>query len=137
LRHLILPAILLLAGCACAEPDGTAWDYLPGQGYQITHRVTHPGTTAGTAITIVATARWYNSEGVQMGEAVSDPCTIIVASETRIREWTYNLPSALQAVLDSGSGDGTLVVSGGELRARVEVPNDGAQHVFSWRMELR
>ena len=54
-----------------AAPDGMSYTYTPQEGYRIIHRATHPGTLAGTQITLQATATYTNEAGTLMGEAQS------------------------------------------------------------------
>jgi len=135
--RLILPAILLaLAGGVGAEPDGITSTH-DSSGYTITHRLTNPATPAGTVITVQATATWYDEAGVQLGESVSEPFSVTVAAETRRRDTVVFIPAAFEVVVGSGSGDGTMVFEDGKLTISQPAPNDGAQHVFTWRMRLR
>ncbi len=131
--RLILPAILLLAGCAFAEPDGITSPFEPGVGFTVTHRLTHPGTVAGTVIRAQATARYSSADGRQ-GTAVSNVCEVTVGEDVFRQETPVFIPTGFRVVIDQDAGQGVLRFDRKRLTIIQEVPNDGAQHVFTWRM---
>ena len=117
-----------------AEPDGMSYTYSPQEGYRIIHRATHPGTLAGTQITLQATATYTNEAGTLMGEAQSEQLVITVGSSTWKRNWTITLPPGTSAAIDSGSGNGGMSINGNQLTVWVNVTNNGQQEQFSWRL---
>ena len=131
--RLILPALLLLASCACAEPDGITSPFEPGVGFTVTHRLTHPGTVAGTVIRAQATATYSSADGRQ-GTAVSNVCEVTVAEGIYRQETPVFIPTGFSVTINQDSGSGILRFEGKRLTIIQEVPNDGAQHVFTWRM---
>lgn len=131
--RLILPAILLLAGCACAEPDGITSPFEPGVGFTVTHRLTHPGTVAGTVIRAQATATYSSADGRQ-GTAISNVCEVTVGEGIYRQETPVFIPTGFRVVIDQDAGQGVLRFDRKRLTIIQEVPNDGAQHVFVWRM---
>ena len=131
--RLILPAILLLAGCAFAEPDGITSPFEPGKGFTVTHRLTHPGTVAGTVIRAQATATYSSADGRQ-GTAVSNICEVTVGADVFRQETPVFIPTGFRVVIDQDAGQGVLRFDRKRLTIIQEVPNDGLQHVFTWRM---
>jgi hypothetical protein len=132
--RLILPAILLaLTGCAFAEPDGITSPFEPGVGFTVTHRLTHPGTVAGTVIRAQATATYSSTDGRQ-GTAVSNVCEVTVGEGIYRQDTPVFIPTGFSMRVNQDSGSGILRFEGKRLTVIQEVPNDGAQHVFTWRM---
>ena len=131
--RLILPALLLLASCACAEPDGITSPFEPGKGFTVTHRLTHPGTVAGTVIRAHATATYSSADGRQ-GTAVSNVCEVTVGEGIYRQETPVFIPTGFSVTINQDSGSGVLRFEGKRLTVIQEVPNDGEQHVFTWRM---
>lgn len=132
--RLILPAILLaLAGGVGAEPDGITSPFEPGVGFTVTHRLTHPGTVAGTVIQAQATATYSSADGRQ-GTAVSNVCEVTVGEDVFRQETPVFIPTGFSVRVNQDSGSGVLRFEGKRLTVIQEVPNDGQQHVFTWRM---
>jgi len=132
----LIPLIACILSFLCssvsAQRERVQWDFLPGRGWRITHRVTHPGETAGTEIVLEATAVYYNNMGEKIGESQSEPLVLVVGHAVWRREWEYTLRPGFQAAIDSTAGDGGMELSWPKLKIWVNVPNDGKEHTFSW-----
>jgi len=102
-------------------------------GFTVTHRLTHPGTVAGTVIRAQATATYSSADGRQ-GTAVSNVCEVTVAEGIYRQETPVFIPTGFRVVIDQDAGQGILRFDRKRLTVIQEVPNDGAQHVFTWRM---
>ena len=132
MRLIPLIACILSFLCSSVSAQRVQWDFLPGRGWKITHRATHPGATAGTELVLEATAVYYNHMGEKVGEVKSEPLVLVVGQTVWRREWEYTLRPGLQAAIDSTAGDGGMELSWPKLKIWVNVPNDGKEHTFSW-----
>jgi len=127
--------ILLLAVCLSAMADGTTAVWRDN-GWDVTTTLTHPGTLAGTEITLTGSATYYDYAG-NVYESEAEPLVLTVGESTIKREWVSDetLPSWAQidAAATTGPG-GCEILADGKFRTWVEVANNGTSVTLTCRV---
>jgi hypothetical protein len=136
MRFRIGTIILLLAVCLSAfAADGTTVVWRDN-GWDLTTTLTHPGTLAGTEITLTGSATYYDYAGIQY-ESKSEPLILTVGKATIKREWTtdQSLPSWAQIDKAATSGPGGCeILADGKFRTWVEAENNGQPVTLTCRI---